>query len=128
MKVRIKIRLTPLRPKARFERVQPFPTTGAVGRAASPLSVWAVSMMLTICFLSVSMFATLSPAAPEQAPSKKVAALTVDEEDPSRPVVGLAAVDCRVMLIQHGRKSCLDAVEYRADNSGRVMLGSTNGE
>jgi hypothetical protein len=78
MKVTIRVRLTP------FWRSS---CTVNHDRADSPvlhrrttevaaLAVWAMSVLLMIGFMSMSMFATLSPP-PVQ--------VTIDEEDPSQP-------------------------------------------
>jgi hypothetical protein len=75
-----------------------------------------MSVLLLIGFMSVSMFATLTVPAPPQ--------IAFDEEDPSQPVVGHVVADCRVMIQERGRLTCVDSVEYREDNSGAVALST----
>ncbi len=124
MKVTIRIRLTPLRSpgstarprKARPERVRPFASQAPLRRGFQPLAVWAMTVLLMVGFMSVSMFATLSPV-PEE-----VVQLSINEEDPALPIVGTVVTDCRVMLETNGRLSCLPAMEYREDSSGAVAL------
>lgn len=133
MTVRIRIRWTPWWRKAsrnsdasrvikvrrpRPERVQPFPARPQALRVATPLTMWALSVLLTVGFLSVSMFATLTPA--PSTTSKHVPVVAIDEDDPTNPVVGTVAADCRVMINMDGRLRCLEAVEYGEDNSGIV--------
>jgi hypothetical protein len=132
MKVKIRIRLTPFRPLVslglvrkttnapRLERIAAFPLPAHGRKAASPFSVWAVSLLMTICFLSMTMFATLG--VPPQS-------LLIDDEDPSRPVVGELTDDCRVLIRQHraGPFACAQSTIFSADTSGTVIVGRNSG-
>ncbi len=141
MQVKIRIRLTPwwrqsaqssattrvvkVR-KPRPERVQPFPVRPQSLRVATPLTMWALSVLLTIGLLSVSMFATLTPA-PAPVDSKQVVAVAMNDEDPSHPIVGTVSSDCRVMIYLDGRLSCVEAMEYHEDGSRLVTVGRGSG-
>jgi hypothetical protein len=141
MKVKIRIRLTPwwrqsaqssartrvieVR-KPRPERVQPFPVRPQSLRVATPLTIWAMSVLLTIGLLSVSMFATLTPP-PAPVPSNQVLAVAINDEDPSHPIVGTVSADCRVMIYLDGRLRCVEALEYHEDASGAVTVGRGSG-
>jgi hypothetical protein len=76
-----------------------------------------MSVLLMIGFMSMSMFATLSAPPPVQ--------VTIDEEDPSQPIVGKVADDCRVMMEERGKLRCLESVEYREDISGALTVART---
>ena len=141
MKVKIRIRLTPwwrqsarssaatrvikIR-KPRLERVQPFPVRPQSLRVATPLTMWALSVLLTIGLLSVSMFATLTPALAPVA-SNQVLAVAMNDEDPSHPIVGTVSADCRVMIYLDGRLRCVQALAYREDGSQAVTVGRGSG-
>ena len=118
MKVTIRVRLTPFwrssrTRKPRPERIRPFPIA-VKRRGTPPLAVWAMSVLLMIGFMSMSMFATLSAPPP--------ARVTIDEENPAQPTVGKVANDCRVMLEERGKLRCLESVEYREDTSGTLII------
>ena len=128
MRVTIRIRLTPFwrstnacRPRKvrtpRPERIKPFAQSSLVPRGAPPLAVWAVSMLLMLAFLSVSMFATL-PAGPIETETA-----TINEDDPRQPVIGQVQRDCRVMIEMGGKLQCLESTEYRPDASSIVSFG-----
>ena len=122
MKVTIRIRFDasshvsrePRRPRGpRLERIQSFDVVGSQRRGAQPLLVWAFSMMLMIAFMSMTMFATLPSPALRGA---------IDEEDPSRPIIGQVTADCRVMIEEGGKLKCVESVEYKEDHSGVLPL------
>ena len=132
MKVIIRVRSTPFwrvtrTPKTakvrkpRPERIQPFTDVANARRGAPPLAIWAMTMMLMIGFMSVSMFATASASASEARPAFQ--AFTLNEEDPVQPILGEVSNDCRVMIEQENRLHCLASVEYRLDHSGIVLIG-----
>ena len=121
MKVTIRVRLAPFwrssrTRKPRPERISPF-SIAVKRRGTPPLAVWAMSVLLMIGFMSMSMFATLSAPPPVQ--------VTIDEEDPSQPIVGKVADDCRVMMEERGKLRCLESVEYREDISGALTVART---
>ncbi len=141
MKVNIRIRLTPWwRQSAqtsaktrvikvrmpRPEHVQPFPVRPQSLRVATPLTIWALSVLLTVGLLSVSMFATLTPA-PAPVASKQVVAVAINDEDPSHPIVGTISADCRVMIYLDGQLNCVEALAYHEDGSGVVTVGRGSG-
>ena len=99
MRVTIRVRLTPFwrsscTRKPRPERIS---SIAVKRRGTPPLAVWAMSVLLMIGFMSMSMFATLSAPPPVQ--------VTIDEEDPSQPIVGKVADDCRVMMEERAKTS-----------------------
>ena len=128
MRVIIRIRLTPfwrsahsVKPKKarapRPQRIPPFAQSALVRRGAPPFAVWAVSMLLMLACLSVSMFATL-PTTPIET---DIAALS--EDDPGQPVIGQIQRDCRIMIEMGGKLQCLESTEYRPDDSNVVSIG-----
>jgi hypothetical protein len=101
---------------ARPERVRPFASNAPQARGFQPVAVWALTVLLMIGFMSVSMFATLSPV-PEE-----IVQGIIDEDDPTQPIIGKVVTDCRIMLESHGKLTCLPSVEYREDPSGAVVV------
>ena len=102
--------------RPRLERIQSFDVVGSQRRGAQPLLVWAFSMMLMIAFMSMTMFATLPSSTALRG------ALALDEEDPSRPIIGQVVADCRVMIEESGKLKCVESVEYKEDHSGVLTL------
>ena len=78
--------------------------------------VWAMSVLLMIGFMSVSMFATLPGSAPFFP--------FMEEEDSGKAVIGEVVDDCRVMIQERGRLKCMQSMEYREDGSKAVELST----
>ena len=131
MRVTIRIRLTPFWRSAQAlkarkalaphpQRMMSFGQATLVRRGAPPLAIWAVSTLLMLALLSVSMFATL-PTSPIET---DIAAL--NEDDPGQPVIGQVARDCRIMIAMSGKLQCLESTEYRPDDSTIVSIGPSH--